>query len=383
KPRASRDSPGSAAADSQREAVEACLRERIHFVWGPPGTGKTTTLGLLVAELVSEGCSVLVTAHANVAVDAAVLATLKHLEGRGRGGGCAGGQPPPIVRAGPAALKEVRDREVSSRDWVLRAHPELAKRLRELEAQLAELPTPRTRNTKRFREAVDELKRIRTELRERERVVVNHARILFATLPKVAIESAIYERGIEPDLGPFDAVIVDEASMAYAAQIVFAASLAEKRLAVFGDFRQLPPIVISKSPATREVLERDVFALAGIVDAVDRGSTPAELSMLRVQYRMHPEIRQLVSGFAYLDRLRDGPGVVERTAQIAALPPGEGRSVVVVETDGMGARGWYAGADRSRWNPLSGFWAFRFAHDLACRRLTVALLAPYRPQAAL
>ena len=36
---------------SQRQAVEAMLSNELHLIWGPPGTGKTTTLGAAIAVL--------------------------------------------------------------------------------------------------------------------------------------------------------------------------------------------------------------------------------------------------------------------------------------------------------------------------------------------
>jgi DNA replication ATP-dependent helicase Dna2 len=55
--------------DSQVDAVANCLAaERFHLVQGPPGTGKTYTLAKLVAELVSQGQRVLVTAFTHRAI---------------------------------------------------------------------------------------------------------------------------------------------------------------------------------------------------------------------------------------------------------------------------------------------------------------------------
>ncbi len=48
---------------SQERAVEQVLTNRISFIWGPPGTGKTTTLGMTVAALTQAGESVLILSH--------------------------------------------------------------------------------------------------------------------------------------------------------------------------------------------------------------------------------------------------------------------------------------------------------------------------------
>src|SRR5262249_59093829 len=57
----------------QREAVGSALGRDLTFVWGPPGTGKTRTLGTLATELHRRGRSVLLVSHTNAAVDQALL----------------------------------------------------------------------------------------------------------------------------------------------------------------------------------------------------------------------------------------------------------------------------------------------------------------------
>ncbi len=367
----------------QRQAVEACLREPLWFVWGPPGTGKTATLGRLVFERRERNETVLVTAHANVAVEAAMLAFLRELEGSVGPVDLEHRQEPAVVRVGPAALAEVTERKVCSRDWALRRRPDLAERLRAREAELAALGNKkekrsakkRVRKTKRSA-IVHELKAVREELRAEERAVIRAAPIVFATLAKVATEQALYGRA-------FEAVVVDEASMASPPQVVLVGSLAARHLSIFGDFRQLSPIVISDTPETRALLGRDVFECAGVVNNVDEGREPESLSMLRIQYRMHPRIRETVSRFAYLDLLADAPSAVEGTARLADLSPRAGSAVVLVNSAGLGAAAWYDAEQRSRWSPVSALWAFRFAYELRAAGEEVALLTPYRAQGRL
>jgi glycerol-3-phosphate cytidylyltransferase-like family protein len=59
--------------DGQDAAVSHALASECTFIWGPPGTGKTRTIGWLVAELVRRGRSVLLVSHTNVAIDEALL----------------------------------------------------------------------------------------------------------------------------------------------------------------------------------------------------------------------------------------------------------------------------------------------------------------------
>lgn len=72
------------ANPSKREAISVALGSEVSVIWGPPGTGKTTTLGLLVDAFLQVGFRVLVVAHTNVAVDQAVLKIIDACEGTSR-----------------------------------------------------------------------------------------------------------------------------------------------------------------------------------------------------------------------------------------------------------------------------------------------------------
>lgn len=65
--------------EEQLAAVNCSLSQSITFIWGPPGTGKTHTIGKLVEELVNRGERVLVTSHTNVAVDTALEKAIEKL----------------------------------------------------------------------------------------------------------------------------------------------------------------------------------------------------------------------------------------------------------------------------------------------------------------
>src|SRR5688572_25293645 len=58
--------------ESQLRAVQLCSESNIAFIWGPPGTGKTTTLGHILTELLSQGQRLLLTSTTNAAVDQAL-----------------------------------------------------------------------------------------------------------------------------------------------------------------------------------------------------------------------------------------------------------------------------------------------------------------------
>jgi predicted nucleic acid-binding Zn ribbon protein len=70
--------------DDQKAAVRQALGSEICYLWGPPGTGKTTTVGVAVASMIQGGQTVLLTANTNVAVDQALKAALEPEPKEGR-----------------------------------------------------------------------------------------------------------------------------------------------------------------------------------------------------------------------------------------------------------------------------------------------------------
>lgn len=73
------DSPPPPPNEEQKAAVIRALSQRITFVWGPPGTGKTTTINYLVPSLVHNEERVFITSHTNTAVDTVLKAAMKGL----------------------------------------------------------------------------------------------------------------------------------------------------------------------------------------------------------------------------------------------------------------------------------------------------------------
>jgi len=366
---------------SQREALECCTSRRLHFVWGPPGTGKTATLAEVVRALVRSGERVLVLAHANAAVDVAMLRIAGALAGSAE---VLDGK---VLRIGHPQLPEMAARpEILPDELLARKHASLVARKRLLEAQRREVSvrlraTPRADDRERLAEdlgdARAELGSIREGLRHALDVLVRDARVLGTTLSRMAIDDGVWR-------WPADAVIVDETSMATFPFVVAAALRATRRLLLFGDFRQLPPIALATLPPARQWLARDAFDVAGVRAAVDRGEADARVSLLDTQYRMAAPVADVVSEFAYGGRLRSAPAVAA-VRPLADLEPWPGAAVVLVDTSGLGAtcaRDARSGA-WSRANPIHALLAVALAIRAARGAATVGLVTPYRAQARL
>ncbi len=72
-----RGNEGPALNDGQSAAVASSIGHDLTAIWGPPGTGKTTTIGEIVMNLFWADRSVLIVFHTNTAVDQAILKAAK------------------------------------------------------------------------------------------------------------------------------------------------------------------------------------------------------------------------------------------------------------------------------------------------------------------
>ena len=57
---------------AQNKAIRSALTNDVTYIWGPPGTGKTTVIGQIIDELYKHDRSVLLVSHTNTAVDGAI-----------------------------------------------------------------------------------------------------------------------------------------------------------------------------------------------------------------------------------------------------------------------------------------------------------------------
>ena len=415
--------------DSQIEALRLCCSGSLAFVWGPPGTGKTTTLAHVVEELVSQGLRVLVTSTTNAAIDQAlaalvqrptVEALLKHGE---------------ILRIGRSEaetygadiVETVKRLSSSTRDQVRTLHQEkertvgLARSTEDLLAVLeatggstqltlfeelpAEgldaarlsgiLPEPEIPLFLELpaSEQMDKLRGLATELgtrasdidermaaleREgyaREADVIARAGVILATMAAVYVNQGLAAER-------FDTVVIDEAGMAVLPAVFYCASLGREKTILIGDPRQLPSIVHSDDAYVRKAMARSVFEVA-VPDIDPRLSRVSEhLSLLDVQYRMHPAIGDLVSGLYYDGRLRNASITDERNS-IAAKTPFPDAPLVLLDSGDYGRCETPPGS-YSRYNRTTAELCVMLA-DSAIRGglSSVAVITPYVEQSRL
>jgi superfamily I DNA and/or RNA helicase len=202
----------------------------------------------------------------------------------------------------------------------------------------------------------------------REARLVADARAVLTTLSGAYFSSAL-------DGQRFDVVLVDEASMAVLPSLFYAACLAREKTLMVGDPRQLPPIVQSSSPYVQRAMGRSIFEVR--VSDPERSDV---VVMLDTQYRMHPEIGELVSRLFYSGRLQHGRGTETRAA-IAERAPYPGRALVVVDTQGK-TRCTTRPGSFSRINEQSAALCAQLAADAVAGGIaSIAVITPYADQA--
>ncbi len=131
-------------------------------------------------------------------------------------------------------------------------------------------------------------------LKDVEKEIVSKALIVVSTLTKAYRDDNIQGRS-------FDTVVLDEASMAPIPALWVSASLAKASIVIIGDFKQLPPIVLSEKKETREWLGRDIFDKSGMIDKYRKKETPEYFVALKEQKRLPPQICSISNGLFYHD----------------------------------------------------------------------------------
>ena len=140
--------------------------------------------------------------------------------------------------------------------------------------------------------------------------LVAEARVIFCTLTKNYV-------GKELEGQRFDAVIVDEISMALPPLIFLVASRANSRVILVGDFLQLPPVVRSDSQVSNARLREDAFHLAGVAQELRAVENCPVLTRLKTQRRMVPPIADVARHLAYgPDGIHDDASVLNRETPI-------------------------------------------------------------------
>lgn len=344
--------------DAQKEAIEKSLKNNILYVWGPPGTGKTATLGYIVANLLNQNKRVLFVSNTNRAVDVGLLSVMEALY-----------EIDPVfnlqntTRYGEAALDDARledilfEHQVKTKldsrkadavalsntlsnyeklqekiDDLMRNGEEIPEKL-ELECQLAGNKLDEYGGAKSVEIEIDRLMNLN------ERYELKKKQLVATTLAKVCTSELFYNIS-------YDAVVVDEGSMAGIPYLLLMAAKSKQHLVVAGDPMQLPPIALTNHPKSRDFLEQDIFTFVSKSQSTEdlfswHDFNPKFTSFFDVQYRMKDDLAGVISSVFYEGRLKsgkpaDGRILEDNVASVALIDTTKYNPVLEQETGERG-----------------------------------------------
>ena len=343
---------------------------RCGFLWGPPGTGKTTALGVLLAEFLDTRpqARVLLLSTTNHAVDLATLAVDKALQ-KGRREALR----PTVQRLGTridAAAYTGREHLLPTDDTGLVAR--LAR---------AEAARPPRGDAIALKTWSDRVEALRDELRASSLQVLRRSRLAAMTTTRATLTLKTLQSLQSEGHPPFDLMVFDEASQVNLTQALALMPLARGWLFA-GDPQQLGPVQRSPDPLARRWLGRTAFS------SLPRGTAP-HVVLLDEQSRMAEPIGALVSDCFYDGALRLAADAATsadwhaaRARPLAGLPADQHVHVLPMREDGA----WSA-ADRG---PVRRASVSRVV-DLVTQALAngawqpqeLVVLTPFRAQRAL
>ncbi|BAL95644.1 DEAD/DEAH box helicase [Rubrivivax gelatinosus] len=268
---------------AQRQAL-ALPRWTSSFLWGPPGTGKTTTLGVLLAETLDAEpeARVLLLSTTNQAVDLATVAVDKALE-KGRRERWREAVRRLGSRFNPA-LYAGREHLIPNADRVLLAR--LAR---------AESERPSARDLEALEAWSRRVAELRAELRAASLAVLRASRLAAMTTARAVATLNTLRELADGAAPPFDLIVFDEASQVPLAQALALMPLGQRCLFA-GDPSQLSPVQRAPEREARRWLGRSAFA------AMPRRAPSVVL--LDEQSRMAAPIGALVGDLYYDGALR-------------------------------------------------------------------------------
>lgn len=325
--------------ESQIEAIEKSQTNNILYVWGPPGTGKTATLGFIIANYLLLGKRVLFVSNTNRAVDVGLLNVIEALY-----------EISPqfdqqnISRFGEAALDDERlesilfehqtklkldsrKQEANSLATTLNQYDQVQAAIDEMMLDGKEVPDAMELQCQLLGEKIDREggrtsfeDKIEKLLNLNERYELKKKTLVATTMAKVCTSELF--SGIS-----YDAVVVDEASMAGIPFLLLMAAKSKEHLVIAGDPMQLPPIAITNHLESRTFLEQDMFTFVSRAASTEalfkwHDKNPEFTCFFDTQYRLKSDLAQVISSVFYEGRLKSvevEEKKVNKTASVALL----------------------------------------------------------------
>jgi AAA domain len=323
------------------------------ILWGPPGTGKTYSIGQQVARCLDDPTErILVVSTTNKAVDGAAIQVGKACRTLGSRA-CSEGRN---LRVGKGVhLKSFHEEGLD--DLIRGAEGDLLRQVAELKEMRAAEKLPENRAS-----LLVELKAILKRVKD----VSRHA--FLATEVDVVVSTAFrastmlwypeYREMIEQGQAPFTTIIIDEAGLISRAATAVLSLLASRRVILTGVPKQLAPI--SRMSRVLPTTQARWLASSGLSHLHDVHQHDEGMHLLKTQYRMRPEISEVVSHFQYGGELRTADEVNHREFEVPKLLRDQPRAIwYVIDED----KGEFAQVRAER-GPCNRSWVRRKTRDV-------------------
>lgn len=297
--------------EQQLQCLARCSNAAVTLVWGPPGTGKSTTLTEIAVAHALAGQRVLIATPSNSTADQLATACMRRYKAAvGRDFDAQ------VIRWGPRVKKlspadkerlmpaQVAERQAAKYLHDLRTVPCIAS-MNLVNTVIPLDPTPEL------------LRRWASEVFARAQIVV-------CPMAQLYLNRTQFQ-------GAFDTLLIDEASMMLPPTIWIAAGLPRSRVIIAGDPMQLgAPVQTSETELRKDIFRRHIPC------SDSDECSGATWIMLTEQFRMVPGISDFVSSQFYEGRLRTAPAIIrDRTPMSWPMEPSAG-SLILIDTSGAG-----------------------------------------------
>jgi superfamily I DNA/RNA helicase len=293
-------------AQSAEPALAGIWAHAWSILWGPPGTGKTAKIGHQIAGLLNDSDErILVLSTTNKATDEVAVsigrATKARVDGALKDGR--------LLRIGKGADYS-RFEQSQLLDMLQGTEAELLKRRGELLLTLRKTDNHHERAFLR-----DQLNLLTRAIKDSasQKFTSSEVQVVVSTSFKALtmLNSIDIRSMIANGTAPFTTVIMDEAGLLSRATTAALSLLASRRILLVGDPKQLAPIsrisrVLPRTQATW-------LASSALQHLAETTGIPSGVNLLRVQHRMHPEVRRTISEYQYNDAILDGANVTSRS----------------------------------------------------------------------
>lgn len=309
--------------DSQIDAIRKAINGNISFIWGPPGTGKTATLGYVIANFLKLGQRVLFVSNTNRAVDVGLLSVMDALYEIQPGFDLQ-----QTTRFGEAWIDDkrlesvlfehqvrgkldARKAEAVELSQVLTQFQSIQDQIDDLMDDEEEVPQALDLQAQLLGDKMDrfggkaELEdKIERLLNVNERYELKKKQLVATTMAKVCTSELFYNIS-------YDAVVVDEASMANLPYLLLMAAKSKHHMVVAGDPMQLPPISITNDKEASGFLEQDIFTYISSASKTEdlfqwHDENPDFTCFFDTQYRLNSDLAGVISSVFYDGRLKTG-----------------------------------------------------------------------------